>query len=381
MAVNEQEELELIEGFANNFRTGYDSSLRFQLTTFNKTINNFLKCSINERRLLAIYLHENYRIAVDLFARRIAENNITEYLNERFILWGFDCSSDRNAEYMQKLLRENLINYDLSRANNMGVLLIVGRFYGINEIMCRITLNTADVNIELENIYNEFLRRNEENANYLDFLRQVSFSEYHRLSNLDGQTSPDNLNNDRILENQNNFLMGDVMNEQEEEENIRSFGIKFNQKFLSRLKFQATTFKQTLKEDKGFVTVYLHNDFDTNGFRFAERITQAQIAGHLNENFILYGFDCTSDNKKNYIQQLLNENSIDYDLGKPGSLPVLLLVRRCDRIYEILGKITAETEDILAELENSYSEFLRKNNLDQSNNSDSVSLINLPKSF
>ena len=354
MEVNEHEELTLIESFANNFSTGYGSSLRFQLTTFNETINNFLKCPIEERRLLAVYLHENFRISVDLFVRRITEKNITNFLNERFILWGFDCTSNRNAEHMQKLLRENLINYDLRRANSMGVLLILGRFYGINEIMSRITLDTTDVNLELENIYSEFLRRNRESTNYLDFLRQYSFSEFDRLSSLDGPISENN-----------DYLMSYVNIVQEESENplnLESFGTKFNQKFLSRLEFQATTFNQTLNQDNGLIAVYLHNDSDTNGFRFAEKISQAQIAEYLNENFILYGFDCTSQNNKNYMQKLLNENSIDYDIDRPESLPVLLIVRRCDDVNEILGKITIETDDILAELENSYSEFLRSNN-------------------
>ena len=63
----------------------------------------------------------------------------------------------------------------------------------------------------------------------------------------------------------------------------------FNQKFFSRLNFEATPFDQTLKQDKGLKVVYLHNDSDTNGFRLAERISQAQIAEYLNQSFILWG--------------------------------------------------------------------------------------------
>ena len=344
---NEEEEVEKIETFGINFNERNHSELKFQATTFDKTINLALKCPIEQRKAIAIYLNDDKNIAVNIFAERIKE--LFEYLNQNFLLWGFDCTSEQNKKYMQNLLSKNLINYDLDNAKNLPVLLVVGRFYGINEIISKITPDTKIILAELENSNNEFLRRNRENTSYLDFLREHSFSEFDRLSSLDGP----------ICEN---YLTHDVNIEQDESENFESFGTKFNQKFFSRLNFQATTINETLKEDKGLVAVYLHNDNDTNGFCFAEKISQARIAEYLNENFILYGFDCASKNNKNYIQQLLNENLIDYDLDKTESLPVLLIVRRCDGVNEILGKITAETEDILAELENSYREFLRKNN-------------------
>ena len=174
---NEQEERETIESFGINFNKRYESLLGFQAVTFQKMIDNFLKCEIQERRVLAIYLHNDNHVGSHVFADAIAKAYVTEYLNEKFTIWGFDCTSKSNAKYMQKLLKDNSINYDLENPKSSPALLIVGRFYAANEIIRKLTIDTStsDIRAELENSYNEFLRRNNENVDLLDFTTQVSF--------------------------------------------------------------------------------------------------------------------------------------------------------------------------------------------------------------
>ena len=176
---NEQDEKERIESFGINFNRRHQSTLGFQPITLNETIGSTLKCAISERELLAIYLHDDSCIAANLFANTIKKAKIAEYLNEKFIIYGFDCTSEANLKYMQQLLIKHLINYNLSPigVQNLPVLLIVGRFNGTNEILSTITINTENIRQELENSINEFMSRNPENLNYLNSLNQVEFSE------------------------------------------------------------------------------------------------------------------------------------------------------------------------------------------------------------
>ena len=155
---NINDEQQNIRIFRINFLRRYDSVLGFQDTTFQETINNVLDCPIEERGILALYLHDDNHVAVNIFAGRITIAGVTEYLNDRFINWGFDCT-ENNAEYMQRLLTVNRIYYDLSGFNSLPVLLIVSRFNQINEIISAITVYTQNIRQVLENCYEEFLMR------------------------------------------------------------------------------------------------------------------------------------------------------------------------------------------------------------------------------
>ena len=181
---NEQDEKEKIESFGINFNRRHQSTLGFQPITLNETIGNALKCAINERELLAIYLNDDSCIAANLFANTIKKAKIAEYLNEKFIIYGFDCTPKANLKYMQKLLNENLINYNLNSVQNLPVLLIVGRFNGKNEILSTITINAENIRQELENSFNEFMSRNLENLNYLNSLIDVAFSDVEISDNI-----------------------------------------------------------------------------------------------------------------------------------------------------------------------------------------------------
>ena len=91
---------EEIERFRLKFNTRYQNSLGFQPTEFEETINSVLNCPVVERGILAIYLHNENRVAADTFAVRITRAQIAEYLNENFIIWGFDS----NLEFIQQSL-------------------------------------------------------------------------------------------------------------------------------------------------------------------------------------------------------------------------------------------------------------------------------------
>ena len=128
---NEEEEEEKIKTFGINFNERNHSKLIFEATTFDKTINLALKCPIEQRKPIAIYLNDIKNIAVNVFADRIKE--LFEYLNQNFLLWGFDCTPEQNKNYMQNLLRKNLINYDLYNAKNLplNIELILTSIYRI----------------------------------------------------------------------------------------------------------------------------------------------------------------------------------------------------------------------------------------------------------
>lgn len=350
MNMNEQEEREAIARFISNFN---NRLLLFQTTTFNETINNVLRCPITERGLLAIYLHDEKLAAADEstkkneeeFSKRIGNVQIAEYLNENFILWNFDS----NAEYMQQLLKENLINYDVKRPNSLPVLLIVGRFNGINEIINTITVNTQNIRQELETSYREYLRRNVAYTSYLDFIREVNLDEYNRLNRLVGQI-------DQNREN-NSFR-----------NRIGRLGLDFKGRYRRAMKNQMGTFKELVNrtimcaiQDRKLIAIYLHNDNHVGGHDFVERILQARLADYLNGNFILWGFDCSSERNKQYMQILLNTNSIGFNLDNPNNLPSLLIVGRFNARNEIINTITVDTQDIRQELEDSNNEFERRN--------------------
>ena len=159
---NEEDERKSILSFRINFNARYESLLGFQAYTFNQMTNFVLNCD-NEKGLLAIYLHKDIDIYKNnffphIFASSISKAKVCEYLNDKFSLWGFDCTSNSNAEYMQQLLNANSIYYDLEFRQNLPALLIVGRLNGINSILNIITINTVDIRAELENSYNQYKR-------------------------------------------------------------------------------------------------------------------------------------------------------------------------------------------------------------------------------
>ena len=332
---------EEVERFRLKFNTRYQSSLGFQPAEFEDTINSVLKCPVEERGILAIYLHNENHVAADKFAVRITRAQIAEYLNENFILWGFDS----NAECIQQSLKDNLINYDLRRANNMPVLLIVVRFNDTNEIISTITVETNQILAELENCYEEFSRRKAE------LLRQVDLREFERLNFVDRNSNetPEEL----------------IENEEQERKSIDIFGMQFNNRYNVNLRFQTITFNETANNvlkcsiaDRGVLAIYLHDDNHVFVHLFAKRIAESQIAEYLNEHFNIYGFDCTSQNNKNYMLQLLRKNLINYDLN---FLPVLLIVGRFNGSNQIMSIITVNTRNIRERLENSNNEFESRN--------------------
>ncbi|XP_067929267.1 FAS-associated factor 1-like isoform X2 [Watersipora subatra] len=186
-------------------RYGGHSKPLFYEGSFKEVTDNALQCPAADRRLLAVYLHHDESIAVNVFcAQVLCSETVSTYLNNNFVTWGWDLTLEANKNRFVEMF-EVVVGKQATdvvkhlSTDKLPVLVILAKVRGSLEI-----LSMPDSNVTQEEMMTTLLHAEDvfEQSRHQDIVEEEERKSREEMKRLQDAAYEESLAIDRVKQQQ-----------------------------------------------------------------------------------------------------------------------------------------------------------------------------------